>query len=205
LLVWGDVPAPSAERFSSAYARPSIVLDPHHPSYAKYKGNTIAIDNRGGASALVRHLHQRGAKSLVYVQVEEQHLSHAERWKGSKETWQELASAATLSKVAIGDLTDEKLRELAARGSAGIFCSNDHGAMLVWHRLRRLGISAPQDLKLVGFDGDEYGELVGLTTAVFDSELLAETAFTRLIGLLSGQLPSVSESVPVTVRVGSTS
>jgi LacI family transcriptional regulator, repressor for deo operon, udp, cdd, tsx, nupC, and nupG len=75
----------------------------------------------------------------------------------------------------------------------------------VWHRLRRLGISPPTDIKLVGFDGDEYGELVGLTTAVFDSEALAETAFTRLIELLSGQAQSVSESVPVTVRVGTTS
>jgi DNA-binding LacI/PurR family transcriptional regulator len=205
LLVWGDVPAPAAVRFSSAYARPSIVLDPHHRSYAKYKGNTIAIDNRGGASALVTHLHDRGAKSLNFVQVEDQHLSHIERYNGAKQTWQELASAASLSKLTLAELTDDKLRELAARGSASIFCSNDHGAMQVWHRLQRLGISLPGDLKLVGFDGDEYGALVGLTTAVFDSEALAEAAFTRLIGLLSNQLQSVAESIPVTVRSGRTS
>ncbi len=205
LLVWGDVPAPAAVRFSSAYARPSIVLDPHHPSYAKYKGNTIAIDNRGGASSLARHLHDRGAKSLTFVQVEDQHLSHVERWRGTKETWQELATAASLSKLTLQQLTDEHLRELAQRGDAAVFCSNDHGAMQVWHQLRRLGISASTDVKLVGFDGDEYGELVGLTTAVFDSELLAETAFTRLVGLLSNQLTSVNESIPVTVRTGTTS
>ncbi len=205
LLVWGDVPAPSAVRFSSAYARPSIVLDPHHPSYAKYKGNTIAIDNRGGASALTQHLHERGAKSLTFVQVEDQHLSHVERWKGTKETWQQLADASTLSKLTLEELTDAKLRDLASDGSASIFCSNDHGAMQIWHRMRRLGISQPTDIKLVGFDGDEYGELVGLTTAVFDSEALAETAFTRLIGLLSNDLQSVAESVPVTVRRGTTS
>jgi DNA-binding LacI/PurR family transcriptional regulator len=205
LLVWGDVPAPAAVRFSSAYARPSIVLDPHHPSYAKYKGNTIAIDNRGGAAALVTHLRERGAKSLTFVQVEDQHLSHVERWKGTKETWHELAEDSTLSKLTLEELTDDKLRELAQRGNAAIFCSNDHGAMQVWHRLRRFGISPPGDIKLVGFDGDEYGELVGLTTAVFDSEALAETAFTRLIALLSGEVQSVSDSIPVTVRVGSTS
>ena len=205
LLVWGDVPAPAALRFSSAYARPSIVLDPHHPSYAKYKGNTIAIDNRGGASALVRHLHERGAKSLTFVQVEDQHLSHVERWKGTKETWLELADASSLTKVALAELTDEHLQQLAKQGSAGIFCSNDHGAMQVWHRLQRLGISLPDQIKLVGFDGDEYGELVGLTTAVFDSEALAEAAFTRLVGLLSNQLQSVAESIPVTVRTGLTS
>jgi DNA-binding LacI/PurR family transcriptional regulator len=205
LLVWGDVPAPAAVRFSSAYARPSIVLDPHHPSYAKYKGNTISIDNHGGAAALVTHLRERGAKSLTFVQVEDQHLSHVERWKGTRETWHALAEDSTLSKLSLEELTDSKLRELAQSGNAAIFCSNDHGAMQVWHRLRRLGISPPTDIKLVGFDGDEYGELVGLTTAVFDSEALAETAFTRLIELLSGQAQSVNESVPVTVRVGTTS
>jgi DNA-binding LacI/PurR family transcriptional regulator len=77
--------------------------------------------------------------------------------------------------------------------------------MQVWHRLRRLGIAPANDIKLVGFDGDEYGELVGLTTAVFDSEALAETAFTHLVALLSGQAQNVAESVPVTVRVGTTS
>jgi LacI family transcriptional regulator len=205
LLVWGDVPAPAALRFSSAYGRPSIVLDPHHPSYAKYKGNTIAIDNRGGASALVEHLHGRGAQSLVFVQVEQHHLSHLERWKGCKQTWERLADGGSLTKVALSDVTDGMLRELANRGHAAIFCSNDRGAMQVWHQLQRLGINTPRDVQLVGFDGDEYGELVGLTTAVFDSELLAETAFTRLLGLLSNQLPNVAESIPVTVRVGGTS
>jgi LacI family transcriptional regulator len=205
LLVWGDVPAPAAVRFSSAYARPSIVLDPHDPSYAKYKGNTIAIDNRGGASAVVRHLHERGTKRLFFVQVEDQHLSHIERWKGSKQTWQELSDASRLDKLTLDELSDAKLRAIAEQDSTAIFCSNDRGAMQIWHRLQRLGIALPSDVRLAGFDGDEYGEFLGLTTAVFDSEALAEAAFTRLIGLLSNQLQSVADSIPVTVRVGTTS
>jgi DNA-binding LacI/PurR family transcriptional regulator len=122
LLVWGDVPAPAALRFSSAYGRPSIVLDPHHPSYAKYKGNTIAIDNHGGAAALVTHLRERGAKRLTFVQVEDQHLSHIERWKGTRETWHALAEDSTLSKLSLEELTDSKLRELAQSGDAAIAC-----------------------------------------------------------------------------------
>jgi DNA-binding LacI/PurR family transcriptional regulator len=205
LLVWGDVPAPAAVRFSSAYNRPSIVLDPHHPSYAKYQGNAIGIDNHGGASAVASHLHERGAKSLTFVQVEDEHLSHVERWKGAKETWERLAEPSSLSRLPLNELTDDTLRDLAGREASAIFCSNDHGAMQVWHRARRLGLGLPEDLRLAGFDGDEYGELVGLTTAVFDSEALANTAFDRLIGLLSNQLSSASDTIPVTLRAGATS
>lgn len=205
LLVWGDVPAAAALRFSNAYGRPSIVLDPHHPSYAKYQGNRIAIDNQGGASAIASHLYERGARSLAFVQVEDQHLSHVERWKGAQQAWRKLAAASSLHKLVLSELSDDKLARIAERGQAAIFCSNDHGAIQVWHRLQRLGVSMPSDVRLAGFDGDEYSQLIGLTTAVFDSEALAEAAFTRLIALVSNQIRNVAESIPITLRRGTTS
>ncbi len=206
LLVWGDVPAPSVQRFSTARARPCIVLDPHHPSYAKYKGNTIAIGNREGASALVRHLHERGARNLIFVQVESEHLSHVERWRGARETWLELESAQSLTRYSMDELSDARLIEFAKRDRAAIFCSHDRGAMQLWHRLHHLGISVPGDVKLAGFDGDEYAGFVGLTTAVFDSEALAEAAFVAMLELLSKDPNKVVvESVPIMLRAGSTS
>ncbi|HMJ51910.1 MAG TPA: LacI family DNA-binding transcriptional regulator [Polyangiaceae bacterium] len=206
LLVWGDVPAPSTTWFSSAYARPSIVLDPHHPTYARYEGSAIRIRNKEGASAVVRHLYERGARHLTFVQVVTEHLSHEERWRGTKQAWLEHASAATLRKLLMEELTDEDLKKLAARGKAAIFCSNDLGAMQVWHRLHRLGIRVPQDIKLAGFDGDEYGALVGLTTALFDSEALAQKAFSGLERLITKDTDKFGqESIPITLRIGTTS
>lgn len=208
LLVWGDVPAASSLRFATAYGRPSIVLDPHHPSYAKFKGNAISIENRRGASTIAEHLHEQGAKSLIFVQVEAEHLGHVERWKGARSTWQELASAASLTRLFLSDLTDQALAGFAERDAAAIFCSHDRGAMQVWHRLHAMGIEVPRDVRLAGFDGDEYGELVGLTSAVFDSEALADSAFSALIDLMSdgaGSKANVSLSVPVTLRIGTTS
>ena len=206
LLVWGDVPAPSVQRFSTAYARPSIVLDPHHPSYAKYKGNTIAIRNRDGASALVEHLHDRGARNLLFVQVEAEHLSHVERWRGTRESWLERESASTLTRHFLAEITDAQLESFAGLDGAAIFCSHDRGAMQLWHRLQRLGVSVPGDVKLAGFDGDEYAGFVGLTSAVFDSEALAEAAFSAMIDLLSND-PSklIVESIPIILRTGTTS
>jgi DNA-binding LacI/PurR family transcriptional regulator len=205
LLVWGDVPAPSTIWFSDAYARPSIVLDPNHSTYTRYKGNAIRIRNKEGASAVVRHLHQRGARHLTFVQVVTDHLAHEERWRGTKQTWLEHSSGAKLRKLVIDELTDEILMKIAARGDAAIFCSNDLGAMQVWHHLHRLGIRVPQDLKLAGFDGDEYGALVGLTTVLFDSEALAQKAFSGLHRLITKDTDKFGqESIPTTLRIGTT-
>jgi LacI family transcriptional regulator len=206
LLVWGDVPSQDTLRFLATYARPSIVLDPHHPSYARYPGNTLRIQNRAGASTVARHLAERGAKYLTFVQVVADHVGHIERWRGTRQTWAELSSASTLEKVALDDLTNNHLRRIADRKGAAIFCSNDRGAMQLWHRLHELGISVPGDVKLAGFDGDEYGALVGLTTALFDSEALAEKAFSAILGLISNPATEiVNPSVPVILRKGTTS
>jgi len=206
LLVWGDVPSPDTQRLAATYARPSIVLDPHHPSYAHYAGYGIRIENRSGASAVVKHLAERGAEHLTFVQVVGEHLGHIERWRGTRETWAEHASPTTLERVALADLTDERLKRIADREGAAIFCSNDRGAMQLWHRLHELGISIPADVKLAGFDGDEYGALVGLTTALFDSEALAEKAFTAIWGLIKNNTAEIGDpSVPVILRKGTTS
>lgn len=206
LLVWGDVPSADTARLSATYARPSIVLDPHHPSYASYAGYSLRIENRAGASMLVRHLAERGAEHLIFVQVVAEHLGHIERWHGARQTWTELVSSATLERVALESLTDDHLKRIADRKRAAIFCSNDRGAMQLWHRLHALGISVPTDVKLAGFDGDEYGALVGLTTALFDSEALAEKAFMAIWGLIQNNSAAVNDpSVPVVLRKGSTS
>ena len=206
LLVWGDVPSQDTLRFSAIYARPSIVLDPHHPSYARYPGNTLRIQNRAGAGCVARHLAERGAKSLTFVQVVADHLGHVERWRGTRQMWTEHSSADTLEKVALDDLTDNQLKKIADRKGAAIFCSNDRGAMQIWHRLHALGISVPGDVKLAGFDGDEYGAFVGLTTALFDSAALAEKAFTAILGLISNTaMELANSSVPVVLRKGLTS
>jgi len=206
LLVWGDVPAASVQRFSAAYSRPAIVLDPHHPSYARYTGNALSIQNREGARIIVRHLLERGARHLTFVQYVSDHLGHIERWRGVRETWAKHASPDTLEKIAHQDLTDADLKRIARTPNAAIFCSNDRSAMQVWHRLRSMGFSIPDEVKLAGFDGDEYGTLVGLTTAQFDSEGLAEIAFDAILDLVANGTTEVLEgSVPVVLNTGVTS
>ena len=206
LLVWGDVPAASTQRFSAIHSRPSIVLDPHHPSYAGYPGNALGIQNHEGACAVVRHLLERGAQNLIFVQVVADHLNHVERWHGAREAWLEHRSAESLQWVSLEATSDVLLQQIAARRDAAIFCSNDRGAMQLWHRMQRLGLVVPRDVKLAGFDGDEYGALAGLTTALFDSVRLAEMAFDAIVDLIeNGRAEVVAGTVPVVLRSGATS
>ena len=206
LLVWGDVPAASTQRFSTSYSRPAIVLDPQHLSYGRYAGNTLSVQNHAGASAVVEHLLERGARHLTFVEVATDHLGQRERWRGARETWQKHAAAESVTKISLREADDSALRAIAERPGAAIFCATDRGALQLWHRLQRLGVGVPRDVKLAGFDGDEYGALVGLTTALFDAVSLARMAFDAILDLISGgRTEQVVDAVPVSLRVGSTS
>jgi DNA-binding LacI/PurR family transcriptional regulator len=78
--------------------------------------------------------------------------------------------------------------------------------MAVWHRLARLGLAVPQAVRLAGFDGDAYGEQVGLTTAMFDPADLAAAAVAALQRHWSQDSDANREvRIPVSIRVGETS
>jgi DNA-binding LacI/PurR family transcriptional regulator len=79
-----------------------------------------------------------------------------------------------------------------------VLCSNDHTALLVRHRLHRLGLRAPEDVRLAGYDGEPLALATGLTTAAFDHAALARTALAALLD--DGPLGDV----PATLRIGET-
>ena len=134
------------------------------------------------------------------------YLAHDQRWEGTRATWSRLAAPAGLTRVPLGDLDDRQLSDFAGRRHGAILCSNDQGALQVWHRLNRLGIAVPQRVLLAGFDGDEYGSLIHLTTAVFDVPLFARTAFQAIESLLARRpLPkSLHAPIALTLRAGET-
>ena len=55
---------------------------------------------------------------------------------------------------------------------------------------------------LAGFDGDDAGLRIGLTTAVFDAAALARTAFETIVGLVRGAAQAESAPVPCHLRCG---
>lgn len=79
-------------------------------------------------------------------------------------------------------------------------------ALELWHRLAALGVAAADRVLMAGFDGDRAGELIGLTSAVFDCRALARTGFELLTRLLQAGRQNRPERIllPVTVRPGRT-
>ena len=205
VFIWGDVPADVAEACAQRDI-PRVALDPNHPSYATYTGPLVRIDNRAGAAALTRHLMERGAQRLFFVQTTSRHLSHDDRYQAARQEWLTARGAQSLTFCYLDELGDEELRTFASEPRGAIQCSNDEGAVQIWHRLTRMGLQVPERVLLAGFDGNELGRLIGLTTAVFDAARLAETGWETLQEMMAAgqEDPAPQRTVPVALRVGRT-
>ncbi len=204
LFVWGNVAADTLHgRIPDGH--PVLVLDPTHPSYATDQALCVRPDNADGAAAMVRHLLARGSKRLLFVIDSEEHLGLLERWKGAKSEWLRQMPQSSISYARHQQLTDLTLRKFASVPDGAIFCSSDGGAIDVWRRLKDLGIAMPDDVKLAGFDNTPTAQLIGLTSAVFECEHLAESALSIMLQLVAGH--AVAGDIPrspITVHIGTT-
>lgn len=207
LFIWGDVPCQVIEN-PMLQKRPVIVLDPNHPSYSGYSGRCIAIDNFAGGVMVARHFLELKAMRLLLVQVDENHLGHKARLKGARREWLKQRPAASFMSSVMSELDDEELLKFVRGGDGAIFCSNDFGALQLWHRLVQLGVKMPDDVRLAGFDGEESALLAGITTMIFDWHTLAATAMEMMFQLILSPVeknsPPLGVSIPVFLRKGRT-
>ncbi|MCX6992657.1 MAG: LacI family DNA-binding transcriptional regulator [Kiritimatiellaeota bacterium] len=207
LFVWGDVPCQTIAT-KLLKNRPVIVLDPSHLSYAGYSGRCISVDNFSGGAAIARHLLELKTNRLLLVQVRTDHLGHNARLAGARQTWLKQRPAKSLTRCVMSELDDEALIKFVRQGNGAIFCSNDLGALQLWHRFVQLGLKMPDDVRLAGFDGEEAALLAGITTMIFDWHTLATTAMKTMFQLLttsdgSNSLPA-SIAIPAFLRRGQT-
>ena len=68
-----------------------------------------------------------------------------------------------------------------------VFAASDEMAMGVALAAGDLGLRVPEDLSLVGVDGHDLGELIGLTTMVQDAGDQGVTAASMLLDLIRGE------------------
>ena len=77
-----------------------------------------------------------------------------------------------------------------------MFAASDEMAMGVILGLRDLGLAVPEDISVVGVDGHELGELVGLTTVAQPVEEQGRAAAELVLDMITHQAPPRREVFP---------
>ncbi|HUF30361.1 MAG TPA: LacI family DNA-binding transcriptional regulator [Gemmatimonadaceae bacterium] len=117
----------------------------------------VAIDNAGGAAAMVRHLVRHGHRRIALISGPEGNADARERREGYAAALAENDIARDERLETVGDFTEDGGYEAARRLlSAGprptaMFATNDSMAIGASTALREAGISVPDEMAIAGF------------------------------------------------------
>ena len=143
-FLWGNV----------ADDLPAVLMNTH---VAGGERSSFAVDNHGGAYAMVRHLVDRGHRDIAFVAGPERNFEAQERLRGYRAAIAALLPGAP-EQVLQGDFTQEsgfragsQVVALTRRPSA-LFASNDMMAIGCLAALNEAGLRVPNDIALAGFD-----------------------------------------------------
>jgi LacI family transcriptional regulator len=168
--------------------------------------NRVITANYAGAIAAVQHLIDLGHRHIGYIHGPTASLSLAaiERRRGYRDCLKrngipldkDLIENAGTWQAAGGGEAVQRLLERRPDITA-VFACGDHLAYGVLRALAAKGRRVPQDISVIGFDGDPFGEFTtpSLTTISQDAALIGRTAGELLLGKLGGK------DCPQTVRI----
>jgi DNA-binding LacI/PurR family transcriptional regulator len=203
LVLTAPTEDPLVERLAASHLPVIVVSDavPQLPS--------VLVDDAQAARLTFDYLRERGHRSIVYCS-EKRHLISAERRRDAYLT--EAASRGLrLTEWRAPARADENDRFLAAwqrepseqRPTAAI-CWNDIAAYQLLAACHDLRIRVPEDLAVVGFDGDPnpLSYRWRLTTVRAPWAAAAQTAVGLLVSQLDGSPPPHQTILPVTFLPG---
>lgn len=127
---------------------------------AGHECSALAVDNYGGAAAMVQHLVELGHRRIMMITGPQNNFESEERLRGFGETIARLLPDTDPQDLSVlrGDFTEEsgyragqQLRALKRLPDA-VFAANDMMAIGCLFALGEGGLQVPRDLALVGFD-----------------------------------------------------
>ncbi|WP_342358900.1 LacI family DNA-binding transcriptional regulator [Terrarubrum flagellatum] len=182
---------PDLKRLAGA-GSPVIVLQHHSPDKSI---QAVRVDLEMGGYIATRHLIELGHRRIGHIGNDAQHLQkRRDRTDGYLRALREAGIAMDESLFAAGDTGlgggFAAMNELLARKPrpTAVFVYNDQMAAGALHALREKGLSAPEDMAIVGFDGIALGQFVSpeLTTIDHPREELGRLAVEAVIDRLNG-------------------
>ncbi|HYD55253.1 MAG TPA: LacI family DNA-binding transcriptional regulator [Gemmatimonadaceae bacterium] len=122
------------------------------------RASVVAMDNAGGARAVVRHLLALGHTRIATITGAPGNSDAAERLRGYREALRAARVERPAELEVAGDFTEDgghlamrRLLELSDRPTA-VFAANDSMAIGALGAVREAGLVVPDDVAVVGFD-----------------------------------------------------
>lgn len=177
--------------------------------------STVRVDDEATAIAATRHLLSLGHERIGHITGAPEDNAPWSPPVGRRLGWARAMAEAGLD--ASPDLEVNGHFDLEGGRESGrrllercpdvtaIFAASDEMAMGVVLAARELGLRVPEDLSVIGVDGHDLGELVGLTTMAQSPQEQGAAAATLLLGMIAGHPAPADVVFPTTLLVrGST-
>ncbi|MGD9227739.1 MAG: LacI family DNA-binding transcriptional regulator [Desulfobacterales bacterium] len=152
------------------------------------------VDNIGGAAEAIQHLIDLGHRKIAFIGGPKNSATMIDRLKGYESALARNGCPLKKNRLKWGDLTPESGYTVATAllsqkdRPTAIFASNDMMAFGSLHAARKLGLTVPDDVAVVGFDDVALCAFVqpALTTVQIPRYGIGVGAMQMLIDLISG-------------------
>ena len=169
---------------------PVITIDHVYP-----KTDAILSDNRGGMSAMVRYIAERGHRRIGYIHGEMSWVTQL-RIQTMKDTLAELNLPLESGMIRLGryhnsEYTQQQVERWLNEPNPPtcIIVSDDYSAIGAYQAVHTRGLSIPENISLAGYDGIDLSQTFTppLTTVWQDTDKIGISAAQRLIARVEGR------------------
>ena len=167
----------------------------------------VAVDNRGAARDVMRHLLAAGRRHILAAAAKATISNVVERCAGARAEAEAVGARFEVLEVgfSLADSRARLARRLAqAPRPDAIFALNNIAALAALAALDSVGLAVPEDVALVGFDDTPWMEVAAppLTAVSQPVEALARAAWARLMARVAGDTaPAQEVRLPCTLEL----
>ena len=174
--------------------------------YAGHRSNSICCDDRLGGRLVAQALYEHGHRSFLYVASTRAQQVSMERFNGFSGKLMELGVSSEKIHVIVSNgsrrdahnavsLWAEEFSPGQKFPATAIFAFSDYTAFGVCAALREKGIRVPDDISVIGYDNNEFTDIIGAPMCTVDGHILtiSKGAAQMLIDIIkrSGEDPAV--------------